>query len=41
MVARKAVEALRKVYQDADFDKLVQFVNEENEVEQERMMVSG
>jgi hypothetical protein len=38
-VARKAVEQLQKVHYDSDFEKLVQFLNEENEVEQERMMI--
>lgn len=31
VLTKKATEDLRKINQDADFDKMVEFINEEND----------
>lgn len=35
------MDDLRKLYQDGDFDKMMEFINEENDEEQERMILSN
>ena len=40
-VSKRATESLQKIYMESDFQKIVQFLNEENEVEQERMLISA